>query len=125
VPLVGHYDSDRALAALANILGVRRKALGFVEARRGTVYGRLIIRNGAEILDLSQMGRGGHSVPRFTVASRLAETKWWEGARCIIVCGEGFPSLSTREFVRMLVDTLGIPALICVDADPGCASRPS
>ena len=85
------------------------------------------------------MGRGGHSVPRFTddieilgsdaafilivekmtVAFQLAQARWWEAARCIIVCGEGFPSLSTREFVRTLVDTLGIPALICVDADPG------
>ena len=27
-------------------------------------------------------------------------------------------SLSAREFVRALVDTLAIPALICVDADP-------
>ena len=131
-------DSDRALAALANTLGVRRKALGFVEARRGTVYGRLVIRDGRESVDLSQVGPGGHAIPRFTddveivssdaafilivekdaVALQLAQARWWEGARCIIVCGQGFPSLSTREYVRTLVDTLGIPALICVDADP-------
>lgn len=131
-------DSDRALAALANVLGVRRKTLGFVEARRGMVYGRLIIRDGGQIIDLSQLGPGGHAVPRFTddveivssdaafililekhsVASKLAEARWWEAARCIVVCGEGFPSLSTRELVRTLVDTLDIPALICVDADP-------
>jgi DNA topoisomerase VI subunit A len=131
-------DSDRALAALANMLGVRRKTLGFVEARRGLVYGRLVIRDGAEVVDLSQVGPAGHGIPRFTddveivssdaafiliiekhsVAFQLAQARWWEAACCIIVCGEGFPSLSTREFVRTLVDTLGIPALICVDADP-------
>jgi DNA topoisomerase VI subunit A len=132
-------DSDRALAALANTLGVRRKTLGFVEAPRGVVYGRLVIRDGGEVVDLSQVGPAGHTVPRFTddieivssdaafilivekhtVAFQLAQARWWEAARCIIVCGGGFPSLSTREYVRTLVDTLGIPALICVDADPG------
>jgi DNA topoisomerase-6 subunit A len=131
-------DSDRAIASLANVLGVRRKALGFVEARKGTVYGRLVIRDGGEIFDLSQVGPGGHAIPRFTddveivssdaafilivekdvVAFQLAQARWWETARCIIVCGLGFPSLSTREYVRTLVDTLGIPALVCIDADP-------
>jgi DNA topoisomerase VI subunit A len=132
-------DSDRALASLANLLGVRRKALGFVEARKGTVYGRLVIRDGGEVVDLSRVGPAGHAIPQFTddveivssdasfilvvekdaVAFQLAQARWWEAARCIIVCGLGFPSLSTREYVRMLVDTLGIPALICIDADPG------
>jgi DNA topoisomerase VI subunit A len=132
-------DSDRALAALANMLGVRRKTLGFVEARRGIVYGRLVMREGGAVVDLSQVGPAGHAIPRFTddveivssdaafilivekhsVAFQLAQARWWEAARCIIVCGEGFPSLSTREYVRTLVDTLDIPALICIDADPG------
>jgi DNA topoisomerase VI subunit A len=132
-------DSDRALAALANMLGVRRKTLGFVEARRGLVYGRLVIRDGGQVVDLSQAGPAGHAIPRFTddveivssdaafilivekhsVAFHLAQARWWETARCIIVCGEGFPSLSAREYVRTLVDRLGIPALICVDGDPG------
>ncbi len=87
---------------------------------------------------MSQVGPAGHAIPRFTddvqivssdaafilivekhtVAFQLAQARWWEAARCIIVCGEGFPSLSTREYVRTLVDTLGLPALICVDADP-------
>jgi DNA topoisomerase VI subunit A len=131
-------DSDRAIVALANLLGVRRKALGFVEARKGAVYGRLVIRDGGEVVDLSRVGPGGRAIPRFiddveivssdaafilvvekdAVASQLAQARWWEAARCIIVCGLGSPSLSTREFVRTLVDTLGIPALICIDADP-------
>ena len=113
-------DTNRAIAALANILGVRRKALGFVEAPRGLLYGRLVLRNGGEVVDVSKMGRGGHAVPRFTddveilssdaafilvveklaVAFRLAEARFWDAARCIIVCGAGYPSLSTREFVR-------------------------
>ncbi|HEY6464189.1 MAG TPA: hypothetical protein VIY73_28675 [Polyangiaceae bacterium] len=131
-------DSDRAIATLANMLGVRRKSLGFVEAFRGLVWGRLVIRDGEQIVDLSQLGPGGRSIPRFTddleivssdaafilvvekgsVAFTLAQVRWWEAARCILVCGEGFPSLSTRESVRTLVDTLGIPAKVLTDADP-------
>jgi DNA topoisomerase-6 subunit A len=131
-------DSDRAIAALANMLGVRRKSLGFVEACRGLVWGRLVIRDGGQIVDLSQLGPGGRSIPRFTddfeivssdaafilvvekgsVAFAIAQARWWEAARCILVSGEGFPALSTREFVRALVDRLGIPAKVLTDADP-------
>ncbi len=140
LPDEGAYqvDSDRALAGLANVLGVRRRALGFVEARRGTVYGRLVLRTGGTVVDLSQVGPAGYAIPRFTddaeilssdaafilvveknsVAFRLAQARWWEAAHCILVCGEGSPSISGREFVRRLVDTLGIPAMICVDGDP-------
>ncbi|HSQ68288.1 MAG TPA: hypothetical protein VLM85_34000 [Polyangiaceae bacterium] len=131
-------DTDRAIASLANVLRVRRKALGFVEARRGSVYGRLVIREGSEVVDLAQVGPGGRTIPRFTddveivssdatsiviiekdaIAHRLAQTRWWDTARCIMVCGMGFPSLSTREFVRKLIDTLGIRAVVFADADP-------
>ncbi len=131
-------DTDRALGSLANVLRVRRKALGFVETRRGSVYGRLVIRDGGEVVDLAQVGPAGRTIPRFmddveivssdaarivivekeAIASRLAQARWWDAARCIMVCSLGFPSMSTREFVRRLVDTLGIPAVICADGDP-------
>lgn len=131
-------DTDRAIASLANVLRVRRKALGFVEAPRGVLYGRLVIRDGKEVIDLAQVGPAGRMIPRFTddveivssdakvivileklaVAHRLAQARWWDSAHCIMVCGEGFPSVSTREFVRKLIDVLGIRAVICADADP-------
>ncbi len=135
----GQVESDRAIASLANLLGVRRRSLGFVEAKRGLMFGHLVLRDGEQVLDLAKLGPRGLAVPRFTddielvdsdadfilvvekhsVAARLAEARWWEAARCIIVCSEGFPGLSTREYVGTLVDTLGIPALLCVDGDPG------
>lgn len=131
-------DSDRALAALAGVLGVRRRNLGFVEARRGILYGGLVIRDGGHVVDLSKVGPSGYGIPRFTddaeivssdaafilvvekhsVAARLAQVRWWESARCILMCGEGCPSLSMREYVRSLVDTLGVPAYVLADADP-------
>ncbi len=131
-------DSDRALATLANLIGVRRTALGFVEARRGLLWGRLVVRIGEQVIDASQLGRGGLGIPRIgdgseivgsdaafilvvekqAIGIKLADAKVWERFGCILVCGEGFPSLSTRAYVRTLVDTLGIPAFICVDGDP-------
>lgn len=132
-------DSDRALTSLANVLRVRRRALGFVAARRGTVYGRLVIRHGGEVVDLSQVGAGGGEIPRSSgdfeivssdataiviiekdaIAHRLAQERWWDDARCIMVCSTGSPSMAARELVRKLMDTLGIPAVVFADADPG------
>jgi len=131
-------DTDRALASLANVLRVRRKSLKFIEARRGTVHGRLVVREREEVIDLSKLGPAGYSIPRFmdeveivdsnaafivivekqATASRLAQARWWDAARTILLCSEGFPSLSAREFVRMLTSALGIPAVIFADADP-------
>ncbi|CAN5775874.1 hypothetical protein BH09MYX1_BH09MYX1_39840 [soil metagenome] len=132
-------DTDRALSSLVNVLRVRRRALGFVAARKGSVYGRLVIRQGDEVVDLAQLGVAGGPIPRVedgfesvssdaavivilekdAIASRLAQARFWESARCIMVCAGGFPSFSTRELVRTLIDTLGIPAVVFADADPG------
>lgn len=119
------------------MLRVRRRALGFVAARRGTVYGRLVLRQAGEVIDVAQVG--GFSLPgsiddaeivsadaamivvieKDSVGNRLAQERWWEGRRCIVVCSGGSPSMSTRELVRKLMDTLGIPAVVFADADPG------
>jgi DNA topoisomerase-6 subunit A len=118
---------------------VRRKSLGFVEARRGSIHGRLIIRDGGEVVDISRLGPAGRSVPRYTddvelldsdaafilvvekeaIAFRLVEARWHDMCPSIIVCGNGFPSYSTREFTRRLVETFRVPAFVCTDADPG------
>lgn len=131
-------DSDRALTALANILRVRRRSLGFVEARRGLVHGRLVVRDGHDVIDVSQLSPSGWSVPTFLRDFEILESsaefilvlekeaplyhliqrRWFETHASVLVTGNGFPSYSTREFVRTLVDTLGIPAFICTDADP-------
>jgi len=131
-------NTDRAITSLASLLGVRRRALGFVEARRGSVFGRLVLRQGGAVVDVAQLGPAGHPVPRFTdeveilgsdarfvlviekqsVAQRVAQTRWWEKVPCVLVCSEGFPSLSTRELLKSLVDTLRVRVLVCADADP-------
>ena len=127
-------DTDRALIALANVLRVRRRSLGFVAARRGGITGRLVIRQGSEVIDLAKVGS---MCPRFeeceivssdaaviaviekdSVATRLAQERWWDDARAIMVWGSGCGSFELRAFVRKLQDTLGIPAIVVADADP-------
>jgi meiotic recombination protein SPO11 len=91
------------------------------------------------MLDVAKLGVAGRAVPRFTddvdivsseaktivtvekqaVASRLAQARWWDRARCIMVCSLGFPTMSTREFVRKLVETLRLPVVIFADGDVG------
>ena len=120
------------------MLRVRQRALGFVAARKGSVHGRLVIRRDGEVSDFAQAGTAGNSPPRFpesfdivssdakvivilekdSIANRLAQQRWWDDARCIMVCSGGFPSMSARELVRKLIDTLGIPAVVFADADP-------
>jgi DNA topoisomerase-6 subunit A len=130
-------DTDRALGSLANVLRVRRRSLGFAAARRGTLHGRLVIRSGDAVIDVARAGSG--PMPRFaddieivasdatrivivekdTIGQRLLQAGWCERARCIMVCGGGFPSTVTRELVVKLVATLAVPAVVVADADPG------
>ncbi|MBK6691003.1 MAG: hypothetical protein IPG50_02150 [Myxococcales bacterium] len=71
----GQVESDRAIAALATLLGVRRRSLGFVEARRGLMFGWLVLRDGEQILDVSKLGPRGIGVPRFTDDVEIAPTQ--------------------------------------------------
>lgn len=131
-------DSDRALTALANVLEVRRKTLGFIAARRGTIYGSLIVREGGQVFDVSRMSVAGWAAPgllddlqileskakfvllveKHAIAVRLAQSRWCETHPCIVVCSEGFPSLSTRELARQLVSKLRVPVYALADGDP-------
>ncbi len=137
----GQLDSDRALAALSNILRVRRSALGFAAARKGSVSGSLVIREGEQVVDISRFGRqGGWSIPgladaveivnseaafilvveKDTIAARLVHGGWCETHPCVLVCSGGFPSLGARELTRRLIETLRVPAYLLADGDaPG------
>ncbi len=127
-------DTDRALSALANVLRVRRRSLGFVAARRGAIAGRLVIRSGSDVIDLAKVEPTSPRleaceivssdaaliavIEKDSVATRLAQERWWDDARAIMVCGMGHASLEMRAFVRKLQSTLRIPAMIIADADP-------
>lgn len=102
---VDQRDTDRAIASLANVLRVRRKALGFVEARRGSVYGRLVIRDGSEVVDLARAGPGGRTIPRFTDDAEIVSS---DAARIVIVEKEDCSKLDARRARRSQVASVSL-----------------
>ncbi|XP_006650598.2 meiotic recombination protein SPO11-1 isoform X1 [Oryza brachyantha] len=57
-------------------------------------------------------------VEKETVFQRLANDKFCERNRCIVITGRGYPDIPTRRFLRYLVEELQLPAYCLVDADP-------
>ncbi|KAL5209273.1 hypothetical protein ABZP36_004896 [Zizania latifolia] len=57
-------------------------------------------------------------VEKETVFQRLANDKFCERNRCIVITGRGYPDIPTRRFLRYLVEWLHLPAYCLVDADP-------
>lgn len=100
--------------------------------------GRVTIRDGGDLIDLTKMGTGGWSVTPFldqleivesdaefiilsekdAAVMRLAEAKYWNRQPCIVLTGKGSGDIATRAFLKMLVKELEIPAFALVDSDP-------
>ncbi|XP_066164296.1 meiotic recombination protein SPO11-1 isoform X2 [Oryza sativa Japonica Group] len=57
-------------------------------------------------------------VEKETVFQRLANDKFCERNRCIVITGRGYPDIPTRRFLRYLVEQLHLPVYCLVDADP-------
>ncbi|MCL7033902.1 hypothetical protein MKW94_000893, partial [Papaver nudicaule] len=52
------------------------------------------------------------------VFQRLADDRFCHANRCIVVTGRGYPDVSTRRFLRLLMEKLRLPAYCLVDCDP-------
>ncbi|KAJ4734170.1 Meiotic recombination protein SPO11-2 [Rhynchospora pubera] len=57
-------------------------------------------------------------VEKETVFQRLANDKFCDRNRCIVVTGRGYPDVPTRRFLRYLVEQLCLPVYCLVDSDP-------
>ncbi|RZC50218.1 hypothetical protein C5167_018644 [Papaver somniferum] len=57
-------------------------------------------------------------VEKETVFQRLADDQFCRANRCIVVTGRGYPDVSTRRFLRLLMEKLHLPAYCLVDCDP-------
>ncbi|KAM0929513.1 hypothetical protein ACQ4PT_001575 [Festuca glaucescens] len=57
-------------------------------------------------------------VEKETVFQRLANDKFCERNRCIVITGRGYPDIPTRRFLCYLVEQLRLPAYCLVDSDP-------
>jgi len=130
--------SDEAIDDLAPLLGTNRESTHIVASAKGTVIGRLTIRDSGDLIDLTKLGTGGWSITPFldrveivesdaefllivekdAAMLRLSEARWWERHPCILLTARGSPDIASRMFARRLTKELGLPAFTLVDADP-------
>ncbi|PKU86053.1 Meiotic recombination protein SPO11-1 [Dendrobium catenatum] len=57
-------------------------------------------------------------VEKETVFQRLANDKFCERNHCIVITGRGYPDVSTRRFLQLIVKQLHLPVYCLVDFDP-------
>ncbi|MFW9959902.1 MAG: helix-hairpin-helix domain-containing protein [Candidatus Thorarchaeota archaeon] len=130
--------SDKIVEDVASMLQTTRDSVHIVASARGSAMGRVVIRDGGDLIDLTKMGTGGWAVTPFldqleivesdaefillsekdAAVMRLAEAKYWNRQPCIVITGKGSGDIATRAFLKMLVKELEIPAFALVDSDP-------
>ncbi len=130
--------SDKIIEDVASMLRTTRDSIHIVASARGSAMGRVIIRDGGDLIDLTRMGTGGWAITPFldqveivesdaefillsekdAAVMRLAEAKYWNRQPCIVLTGKGSGDIATRAFLKMLVKELEIPAFALVDSDP-------
>ncbi|XP_042433598.1 meiotic recombination protein SPO11-1 isoform X4 [Zingiber officinale] len=71
-----------------------------------------------EVEDIASVSRYILVVEKESVFQRLANDKFCEKNQCIIITGRGYPDVSTRRFLRHIVDKLLLPVYCLVDYDP-------
>jgi meiotic recombination protein SPO11 len=130
--------SDKIIEDVASMLQTTRDSVHIVASARGSAMGRVTIRDGGDVIDLTKMGTGGWAVTPFldqleivesdaefillsekdAAVMRLAEAKYWNRQPCIVITGKGSGDIATRAFLKILVKELEIPAFALVDSDP-------
>ena len=130
--------SDKIIEDVSSMLRTTRDSVHVVASARGSAMGRVTIRDGGDLIDLSKMGTGGWAVTPFldqleivesdaefillsekdAAVMRLSEAKYWNRQPCIVLTGKGSGDIATRAFLKMLVKELEIPAFALVDSDP-------
>ncbi|TFG05448.1 hypothetical protein EU538_11340 [Candidatus Thorarchaeota archaeon] len=130
--------SDRIIEDVASMLQTTRDSIHIVASARGSAMGRVLIRDGGDLIDLTKMGTGGWAITPFldqvdiiesdaefiimsekdAAVMRLAEAKYWNRQPCIVLTGKGSGDIATRAFLKRLVRELEIPAFALVDSDP-------
>ncbi|GLJ49442.1 hypothetical protein SUGI_1046990 [Cryptomeria japonica] len=57
-------------------------------------------------------------VEKETVFQRLANDGFCKQNQCIVISGRGYPDVSTRRFLRLLINELNVPSFGLMDSDP-------
>ncbi|XP_077222256.1 spo11/DNA topoisomerase VI, subunit A protein isoform X2 [Tasmannia lanceolata] len=129
---------DRAINDICILLQCSRHNLNVVSVGKGLVMGWLrfleagkkvdCIRNRStaypvpvhveEVEDIVSAAQYILVVEKETVFQRLANDRFCEVNHCIVITGRGYPDVSTRRFLKLLVEKLCLPVYCLVDCDP-------
>ncbi|KAL9262898.1 Meiotic recombination protein SPO11-1-like protein [Drosera capensis] len=129
---------DRAINEICIILECSRHNLNVVSVANGLVMGWIKFSEVGDRFDCISSPNSPHPVPVhveevsdiFTIAQyilivekesvfqRLANDQFCSTNHCIVITGRGYPDISTRRFLRVLVEKLNIPVYCLVDCDP-------
>ena len=130
--------SDAVLDDIATSVGCTRSSLNVVASDKGVVVGRVQFEEAGDEIDCTKQGVGGKAIPphidqvtnirsdaqfilvveKDAAFMRLAEDRFYNSYPCIIITGKGQPDVATRLFLSKIRETLNIPVLGLVDADP-------
>ncbi|KAI3419859.1 TP6A_N domain-containing protein, partial [Psidium guajava] len=100
---------DRAINELCILLGCSRHNLNVAQPVPVRVE---------EVEDILSVAEYILVVEKESVFQRLANDQFCRANRCIVITGRGYPDIPTRRFLRLLIETLHLPAYCLVDCDP-------
>ena len=131
-------ESDAVIRDLEVFTGLLREEMLILSKEKGKVVGKMKIRSGDDIIDLSKLGHGAYAIeptPDFidfidvdaefvlvvekdAVFQQLHRIGFWKKYRAILITSAGQPDRATRRFIRRLNTELKLPVYILTDADP-------
>ncbi|NHJ00860.1 MAG: hypothetical protein EAX86_01905 [Candidatus Heimdallarchaeota archaeon] len=129
--------SDSLIEDLGALLRVSRNSMNVIASAKGKVIGRLSFTEGGDRIDCTQ-GLGGHAITpmldqvedfesdaefvlvieKDAVFQDLAEDKFFNYLPSILITASGQPDMATRMFIKQIYETLQLPILGFLDADP-------
>jgi len=131
-------ESDAVLDDVACMVGCTRTSLHVVASDKGLVVGRIQYKEAGDEIDCTKMGIGGKAIPPYieqitdirsdaefiilvekeAAYMRIAEDRFYNKYKCIVITGKGQPDVATRLFLHKIRAQLKIPVLALVDSDP-------
>ncbi|GAV68802.1 TP6A_N domain-containing protein, partial [Cephalotus follicularis] len=118
---------DRAINEICILLQCSRHNLNVVSVGNGLVMGWLRFLeagrkfdciNSPSTVNIVSVAQYILVVEKESVFQRLANDQFCNRNRCIVITGRGYPDVSTRRFLRLLIENLCLPSYCLVDSDP-------